>query len=218
MAEIDDEGPSAPEGTQAAGANIRDVVWKEYFAQTKALPPSPLLQQAARSVRSKTSALDLGSGGLKDTRFLLEYGFERVVALDILLVAETVAARFPQDRFTYLKSSFETFDFPVAAFDLINAQFSLPFTDPLQFDRVFGRILQSLRPAGIFAGQLFGERDEWGRDTRMSFHSAAAAKSMLAGMASLVYFSDEENWEGHLASGAPKHWHILNIIARRNED
>jgi hypothetical protein len=33
-----------------------------------------------------------------------------------------------------------------------------------------------------------------------------------------VYFSDEENWEGTVASGGPKHWHILNIIARRNED
>jgi hypothetical protein len=102
MAEIDDgdEGPSVPDSAQAAGAKISDVDWKEYFAQTKALPPSPLLQQAARSVRSKTSALDLGSGGLKDSRFLLECGFERVVALDILLVAETVAARFPQERFT----------------------------------------------------------------------------------------------------------------------
>jgi hypothetical protein len=97
---------------------------KDFFDHTRSSPPSQLLRQAVRSVRSKTSALDLGSGGLKDSRFLLECGFEKVVALDVVLVAEAVAAGFPRDRFTYLKSSFETFDFPVAAFDLINAQFS----------------------------------------------------------------------------------------------
>ncbi len=38
---------------------------------------------------------------------------------------------------------------------------------------------------------------------------------MLAAKVSLVYFSDEEDWEGQVASGALKHWHILNIKVSR---
>jgi tellurite methyltransferase len=218
MAENRDAGPNAQRAPKGAGATINDDAWKDFFDHTRSLPPSRLLRQAVRSVRSKSSALDLGSGGLKDSRFLLECGFEKVVALDVVLVAEAVAADFPRDRFTYLKSSFETFDFPVAAFDLINAQFSLPFTDPLRFNPVFERILHALRPAGVFVGQSFGDPDQWAGDSRISFHSATAAKSMRAENTALVYFSEEEDWEGRVASGAPKHWHILNIIARRNED
>jgi hypothetical protein len=106
MAENYEAGPNAQKAFERGRGTINDETWKDFFDHTQSLPPSPLLQQAVRSVRSKTSALDLGSGGLKDSHFLLQCGFEKVVALDIVLVAEAVAARFPRDRFTYLKSSF----------------------------------------------------------------------------------------------------------------
>ena len=46
--------------------------------------------------------------------------------------------------------------------DLVNASFSLPVLPrPSRSTRLWGRIVDSLRPGGRFCGQLFGERDEW---------------------------------------------------------
>ena len=139
---------------------------KTYSERTKDRPPRDLLVKAVAYVRQKGQALDLGPGALNDASFLLEQGFQTVVAvnkdpLEADPVAQSRAATFPQDRFVYRVSPFDAFDFKPDEYDLINAQYALPFNPP---DRMFASLIASLKPRGIVTGQFFGPNDEWSSD------------------------------------------------------
>jgi hypothetical protein len=121
----------------------------------------------------------------------------------------------PAERLHQVQSSFE--DFPFAAhapFDLISAQFSLPFTRPDAFAPMFARLTAAIRPGGIFAGQFFGVNDQWNRQGRPhTFLTREQAEELLhdLGVIELV----EEDADGQVANGNPKHWHVFHILARR---
>lgn len=97
--------------------------------------------------------------------------------------------------------------------DLLNSSFALPFCHPDDFPAVWERIVASLRPGGRFAGQLFGERDGWSGNDDMTFQTRAEAEALFAGF-ELERF-DEYEEDGHTALGAPKHWHLFHVVARK---
>ena len=110
-----------------------DNTWKNYFNNTKNQPSRPLLVKAVTFVKSKDQALDLGAGALMDSIYLLSQGFSHITALDKEPVAKEIADNLPKDRFSYIISPFESYDFPKDKFDLINAQYSLLFINPSDF-------------------------------------------------------------------------------------
>ena len=82
------------------------------------------------------------------------------------------------------------------------------------FGPVFNRIKSSLRPNGIFVGQLFGVRDEWNKkETNIIFHTEAEARDLVRDM-KIIEFTEEES-DRTLASGTKKHSHIFHIIAQK---
>ena len=188
--------------------------WEDYIRRTKNDAPSPLLLRALPHLRAKTRALDLGCGALKDSRHLFSLEFGKVTALD---ANSPPGELLPENsgRFEFVKSTFEDFAFPTAEFDLINAQFVLPFIRPQNFARVFDSVLRALRTEGVFAGQFFGKEDTWAADPEMSLHDASEAKALLRRGADLLYFCEEQIWGGTTAMGESKDWHILHFIARR---
>jgi tellurite methyltransferase len=187
--------------------------WNEYFELTKGQPPRKILTRAVPLVANKESALDLGSGALNDTLYLLAEGFEHVTAVDKEPVAEVVAKTLPADRFSYVISKMEDFVYPPNTFDLVNAQFSLPFIKPEHFDEVWERIDASLKPGGIFVGQLFGDRDGWVGNDNMTFHTKSQAERLCGNFNTLVF--EEEEKDKPTAAGHPKHWHIFHFILRK---
>jgi SAM-dependent methyltransferase len=189
--------------------------WEDHFRLIRDDPPKPMLLLALKSPVEKGKALDLGAGALNDARHLLKVGFQKVVALDANLPGHAASGFANTERFEFVKARMQDFAFPKAAFDLVNAQFVLPFLPPQDFPAVFASACDSLAPGGLFAGQLFGTNDEWASDPQMTFHDPAEARRLLARYGDFVYFSDEENWSGTLASGQTKHWHILHFIVRR---
>lgn len=188
-------------------------VWKDYFDKTKENPPRKLLMQAVGLVTQKDNALDMGSGALNDSRYLIEQKFEHVTAVDKALVAQEVADSFPKDVFEYVQSSFEEFNFPKDTFDLVNAQYALPFIKPEEFSRVFSAIKNSLRERGIFTGQLFGDRDEWAGNYNMNFHTKGEAEVLFNGMQILNF--EEEEKEAPTARADMKHWHVFHFIVQK---
>ena len=190
--------------------------WPEYIDQTKDAPPRPLLIKAVEFVKSKNSALDLGAGALNDTKYLLSKGFKKVVAVDKTNLAEEISKCLPQDRVEYIINSFEEYNFPKNVFDIINAQFSLPFTQPNSFNEVFNKLKGSLKIGGVFSGQLFGIRDDWYKQrANMSFHSREKVEQLLSNM-EIIELNEEEKDENP-AVGNIKHWHVFHIIARKNK-
>lgn len=191
---------------------MTDGGWKKYFQNTKDKPPRALLVEALTYVHDRDAAIDLGSGALNDSLFLLKEGFRKVVALDKEAVAKEIAEHLPSDRFEYIIDPLESFEFN-ESFDLVNAQYSLPFVNPDNFNSVFHKIVSAMKDGGIFVGQFFGDRDEWSSDTKMAFHSKKEAVSLLSEL-EILLFEEKEN-DRKTAAGVMKHWHVFDFIVRK---
>ncbi|MEO0512970.1 MAG: class I SAM-dependent methyltransferase [Planctomycetota bacterium] len=199
---------------------VRD--WPGYFRSVEGKGPRETLVEAAGLVESDESAehafaIDLGCGEGRDTAELLRRGF-RVLALDGHPQGiERVLARTAPDHAARLEArvaAFETLE-ELPPCDLLNASFSLPFCPPDRFARVWELVTSSVRPGGVFAGQLFGDRHSWASIPDRSHHTAQEARGLLRGF-DLVRFDDEErdaeDFEGHAM-----HWHLFHVVARRVE-
>ena len=186
--------------------------WKRHLEITKDYPPSPLLIQALPFVERREKAIDIGAGGLKDTRFLLEHGFD-VTVVDSEEFVKELGDAISSRKLHISISPLEKFAFPKDTFDLATGMFSLPFIRPQSFTAVFTQIKSSLRKGGIFCGQLFGPKDAFFGDQNMTFHTKAEAESLLSDLEVLVF--NEEEKDSKTASGTLKHWHIFHFIVRK---
>jgi tellurite methyltransferase len=187
--------------------------WSGFAEDTKEFPPSSLIVKAVKLVGHKGIALDLGPGAFRDSKYLLQEGFEKVVAVDINTSAKDRAVDIADEKLEVVVSPFETFNFPAASFDIINAQNSLPFTHPDSFNAVFEGLKSSLREGGIFTGTLFGNNDEWNGQPDMTFHTAEEVHALLSGL-EVIELNDTEK-EGITMAGKMKHWHIFQVTARK---
>lgn len=181
-------------------------MWNEYNEARKNKPPRELLTKA---VGAGGYALDLGAGALNDTRYLLEKGYE-VDAVDsspsILELGKDLKAHL-------FVSTFDTFNFPTATYDLINAAYALPFNPPETFDAMFARLVASLKPGGVFVGQLFGIEDSWSDNKKMTFHTRGQVEDLFKGFT--ISHLNESKYKGKTALGQDKFWHVFDIIATR---
>lgn len=186
----------------------------DFFAITRNKTPSDLLVLALQYVHQRGRAIDIGGGALKDTRFLLEQGFD-VTVIDKEALMANEAEMIKSDKLQYFVVTFELFDFPKNTYDVASAMFSLPFNSPETFEKVFERIKGSLKTGGIFCGHFFGVRDEWAVSCSniLTFHTREQVEKLLKGL--LIILFEEEEKDGVTAIGSPKHWHFFNVIAQK---
>lgn len=185
-----------------------DKDWKEYHQDTKTRSHSKLLEEALTHVRQKNSALDVGAGALVESKYLLSQGFKKVTAVDIVPFEQ-----LSNPRFLFVQSSFEEYSFPREEFDIVNANFALPFCTPEHFSIVWSKMTSSMKKGAIFSGQLFGVRDAWSQDSSMTFHSNAQIQELLSNFEVLRYSEVEK--EMPLSTSEMKHWHFYAIIFRK---
>lgn len=160
-------------------------------------------------------AVDLGCGGGRDAVELLRRGWT-VLAIDAEPAAlEVLRARDDLPRTGQLLtkvSRFEDASWPNA--DLVNSGFALPLVPQEKFGAVWEKILTSLKPGGRFAGQLYGDRDEWVGDPTNSFFSRQQAGHLLDRL-EIEHFREEEV-DSRTRRGKVKHWHVFHIVAQKN--
>lgn len=192
--------------------------WGSYIEKTKELNKGPriLLVEALKLTSKRNSALDLGAGALNDTKYLLDQSFRKVTAVDQDEKSKEIAKELSDDRLIFIEGKIEEFEFPDDTYDLINAQFSLPFIDTNKIEEVLAKIAGSLIEEGVFVGQLFGERDEWSKRENINFHTVDKIRVMLKNVEILKL--EEEEKEGATVEGAYKHWHIIHIIFRKRRE
>lgn len=194
--------------------------WLGYYRWTSQRPPRELLLQVLNHIDwegkppRERSAIDLGFGAGTDTLELLRRGW-RVLAVDGQeTAARFLARRVPtrwRSRLTTLITPMEGLGLPRA--DLVYASFSLPFCTPDKFPEIWSTIRNAVRPHGHFAGQLFGDRDEWYGQRPYSFCSRRQIAQLSRGWkVELLRETDEigQSFEG------PKRWHFFDLILEKS--
>ncbi|MGI0055627.1 MAG: class I SAM-dependent methyltransferase [Thermoplasmata archaeon] len=193
--------------------------WAGYYRWTAARPPRELLLRTLDHIgwekrrAPKRRAVELGFGAGTDTLELLHRGWQ-VLAID----REDAAARFLDRRVpTRDRSSLTTLIAPLEGIelprsDLIYASYSLPFCSPAAFPALWSAIRSALVPGGHFAGQLFGDRDEWVGQRPMTFHRFGQIRRLTRGYK--VELCRETVEEGQAYDG-PKRWHFFDLILEK---
>lgn len=98
--------------------------------------------------------------------------------------------------------------------DLVYSGYALPFTRPERFADTWARVRDALAPGGVLAVNLFGDRDSWAGEPRMTFATEAEARALFDGL-EVVHFHVQD--EDGMAFSGPKHWHVFDVVARRSE-
>jgi tellurite methyltransferase len=177
--------------------------WDTYLERTKNLGPRPLLLKTLPFVSGRR-ALDVGAGALNDSRYLSTLGF-LVTALDRNPSIEGI--NVPVEKRV---CSFHEYEYGENIFDLISAQGSLPFCDPVHFRSVVARIFKALAINGVFCGQFFGHLDGWSHRSDMTFLTRVEVEVTLSKLE--VILLDEERYS------RKKFWHVYNVIARKVQE
>lgn len=186
-------------------------VWSRYFAATADKPVHPIFESLEPFLPDSGTAIDLGCGGGRGTIWLLERGMH-VVAVDA-----------SEEGLDYLRkglpggsdvelicSNFQ--DLELGTYDVSVACFTLFFLPPDEFDRFWPRVVQSIRPGGLFAGQFLGVNDSW-KDRDFTLHRRRDVEALLKDFKVLML--NEEKNDGETALGEKKHWHVFHVIARK---
>ncbi len=227
--------PPAPRATLSPDYQ-RD--WPSYFDAVMDQPPRDTLLRALdafdrdefdRNAPCERLMIDLACGEGRDTRAALARRSTRwrVVAIDSSDdgLARLARSLTPEDapRVHPLRLAMEevpsTTDPGATAIlpgpggaDLVNASFALPFCDPARFPALWDWILSRLAPGGRFAGQFFGDRDEWARVRPASHVDRDRLQRLLAPF--VVEHLDEVEKDGSDAMGGVKHHHVFHVVAR----
>ena len=184
------------------------IDWSEYYDSTREQPPHELLVEAISHIKSTGKALDVGGGSLRDTKYLLQKGFD-VTVIDNNPLLETEVKKLNNSRAHFFVTSFEDFNFPIDEYVLASAMYSLSYCEPAHFTRVITNIKSSLKKGGIFCGQMFEAYDEWSKNLQRTYQTEEEAREYLKDL-EIISFQEEETKEGQT-----KHWHIYNFIARK---
>ena len=194
-----------------------DYSWEEYYRAIKGRPPRQLLLDALAYFpggSAQRKAIDLGCGDGTEAALLLERGWD-VLAIDGEPASiEHLLAKISKEQQTRLQTQVSKFeDVVLTPADLLHASLSLPFCPPEHFDAFWLKIVDAVKPRGLFAGQFFGVRDSWASEPDMTFHTEEQVRKMLEGF-EIKYFHERDE-DGDAVSG-PKHWHVFTVIARKN--
>jgi SAM-dependent methyltransferase len=193
--------------------------WKEYYSRLRGREPRPLFTKALGFLeptadRVNERAIDLGCGDGTETRVLLRQGWN-VLAIDaqdaaIRLLSKDLSAE-DAHRLETKAASFVGMPLPSARF--IYAGMSLPFCSAASFSALWQEIIRALRPDGLFAGHFLGPRDSWAGHPNMHFLARREIEAMTVGLS--VESIEEREEDQPTALGDRHHWHIVELIARK---
>ncbi len=188
--------------------------WPRYYAAIEGFRPHATLLAAldrfdAEAPRGRR-AVDIGSGGGRDTLELLRRGWS-VIAVDITregLDRLRDRAGDAAPRLEIVHARMEEAQWPLV--DLVNSSLTLPFCAADGFAALWARIVASLPAGGRFAGHLFGPHDSWAGEVLT--HTRADVEALF------IEFEMErlDEFEGEIKSTrGMKHGHMFSLVGRK---
>lgn len=137
-------------------------------------------------------AIDLGCGAGNDSIYMVQNGWN-VIAIDsetsVIENRRNELESNMQEKLQILNGKFEEVELPKA--DLIFANYSIPFCNPMEFEKLWNKIDDSIKSGGIFAGIIFGKHDGWAKRENMTFKAEKDIKEMLK-MFTIEVFEEDE--------------------------
>jgi len=189
--------------------------WPEFIKRTLDIPPRWYLRKALELFSDFSGhAVDLGCGSGIDTIRLIECGWT-VTAIDSTPDGfSNILSRLPEGKrgnVELIEASFEDVELPET--DLMYSAFSVPFCKPEYFGTFWDKIVKSIKPGGRFAGNLFGEKDEWTYMADATFITKERFDSLFEGF-EIEHFREQYS-EGPSVLVPTKLWHLFDVVARK---
>jgi len=183
--------------------------------QTQNLQPRKLLLDTLRNFGDFTGlAIDIGCGSGFDTLKLLQSGW-KVVAIDAnpnwFKILKSRMSKENLSNVIFIQKYFENIVLPCA--DLIYSAFSLPFCRPEAFDNFWNKIVNAISKNGRFAGNFFGDKDNWSHIGDMTFKSDKQIYNLFKDFE--IEYYDEVHEKGQTILNKPREWHIFDVIAKK---
>jgi hypothetical protein len=188
--------------------------WKEYITRTKQLKPRKLLIKGLKYLTEYDYALDFGAGGLRDTKYMLSLPFKEIDVLDSCEETKEVAIKLEKnEKLNVYIERFEDFEYTPDKYNVINAQFSLPFIKKDKQKEVLEKLIKSLKKEGVIIGNYFGTRVCWndGKHPHITFYTSEEVKEILKDL-ELVYFKEKEYIKKSDVDNSIQEWHVIEFI------
>lgn len=190
------------------------IDWAQYNLAAAGRPARRMVSQAIAAAGGDSSgrvALDLGAGGGADTLEFARQGWT-VHAYDS---DDTLTARLVDEQrldgtvHFHLGDMARVDPFPVA--DVIYSAYALPMLGK-KLPAVWRRLRAALRPGGVMAVDLFGDRDTWADRDDIATLSESKLDAMFDGLT--VHDRSVRDEPGRaFASDGRKHWHVISTLA-----
>lgn len=98
--------------------------------------------------------------------------------------------------------------------DLITSYLALPFERPEQFLAIWNKIMQNLRPGGVFAGSLLGRQDDFAAIATTTVLSQQQIRRLLEPFEILYLQEIKPNLPTD--NNKQKHWDIWEFVIRKH--
>lgn len=191
-----------------------DMDWHAYNASAAGRPARRLVAKAilAAGGGQGRTVLEIGAGGGADALEFARHGW-MVHAYDS---DDTLTARLVENTRMSGHVQFHHGDaaqvetFPEA--DVVYAAYSLPMLGA-DLPAVWARLRAALKPGGVVAVDLFGDRDTWAGQDDVATVTQSELASMFEDLVILEQNVRDE--DGRSFRDDKKHWHVISTLARR---
>lgn len=189
---------------------------EKYYKNTESKKTRNNVEYFVNNIKCRSGkAIELGCGAGNDTVFLIKNNWI-VLAIDKEDVKERIAKRLnneEREKFRFQKQNFESLK--LEKNNLILANYSLSFCNKNNFKELWNKINDSLLKDGYFVGNFFGNNDEW-KSTKqeMTFLTKRQVIELFKNF-EIIKFKEFEK-DDFTALGKMKHWHIFDVIAKKN--
>ena len=153
-----------------------------FFESNSKLEPHKILVNFIKNNPSIKTAIDLGCGAGRDTKFLVQNNII-VTAIDRVDVTKFLYKDLTEEekaRLNFVQAKFSEIDLPKT--DLIISYEALPFCDREALVKLLDKINDSLNENGYFLCNFFGKNDSWFGNDKIQFYEKEEIEDLFVSM------------------------------------
>lgn len=186
-----------------------------FFENNSKLEPHKILLNFIKNNPSIKTAVDLGCGAGRDTKFLVQNDII-VTAIDRVNVTKFLYKDLTEEekaRLNFVQAKFSDVHLPKT--DLVISYEALPFCNREELIKLIIKIKESLNENGYFLCNFFGKNDSWYGNDKIQFYEKKEIQDFFQNFKILRL--NEIETDAETAMHQMKHWHVFWIIAKKEE-